>query len=211
VTTPVAYQHNYECLTCRDLRHVPQGTKFIRCPDCFTRRFIERELTVRQFPKAWSKLDPAMVIAMFHESPAVSAAMTGLLHGNQKLVHAYGLPTERRQAFVGTLAYGFLERGWGAQVLDSADLAFRHFTKDAEKWTHLERMKEATILTLGREVENRLGFFYLRSLLDRAVNHQLPFVLITDYELEVHAPRYPDLMPVIEAASFDVLNLPLGQ
>lgn len=205
-----AATQTFECATCRDLRHVPHGAKFVRCPDCYTRRFIEREITVRQLPRTWTKLDPALVIAMFHETPAVRDAMTGLLNGTTKLVHAYALPNERRQAFVGALAYGFLERGWGAQVLDSADLAFRHFTKDAEKWTQLERQKEATILTLGREVEVRLGFFYLRSLLDRAVNHQLPFVLVTDYELQVHAPRYPDLMPVIEAASFDTLNLPLG-
>jgi hypothetical protein len=207
VTHAVSSQDTAVCPTCRDMRHVHRDGRFVRCPECYVQRYVEREMRVRDLPKTWSRLDPAMVIAMFHESPAVSSAMTGLLDGTVRLVHAFGMPTERRQAFVGALAFGFLSRNLGAQVLDSADLAYRHFTKDAEKWTQIERRREATILTLGREVENRLGFFYLRALLDRAVNHQLPFVLVTDYPLDIHAPRYPDLMPVIEAANFDVLNL----
>lgn len=200
----------YECQTCRDLRHVPQGDKFVRCPQCYLSRFLAREIQVRQFPRSWLKLDPNLVIAMFKDSQPVRDAMTGLLNGTVKLVHAYGMPNERRQAFVGALAHGFLLNGWGAQVLDSADLALRHFSKDNERWTQIERMKEATVLTLGREVETRLGFFYLRTLLDRAVNYQLPFVLVTDYELAVHDPRYPDLTAVIGAAAFDVTDLPLG-
>lgn len=197
------------CQTCRDLRHVQKEGKFVRCPECYFPRFIEREMSVRQLPRNWTKLEPSLVIRMFHDDPRIAETLAGLLDGTIRLVHGYGLPTERRQAFVGALAYGFLKNGWGAQVLDSADLAFRHFTKDAERWSQLERQKEATILTLGREVENRLGFFYLRSLLDRAVHHQLPFVVITDYELAVHSPRYPDLDAVIQAANFDTLDLPL--
>lgn len=200
----------YECATCRDLRHVPRDAKFVRCPDCYTRRFIQRELMVRNYPAMWSKLDPKLVIAMFGAASTVGQALQDVLHGTKKLVHAYGLPDERRQAFVGALAYGFLDQGWGAQVLDSADLAMRHFTKDADRWVEIERRREGVIFTLGREVETRIGFYYLRALLDRAVNYQLPFVLVTDYQLEVHAPRYPDLMPIVNAAQFDQLNLSLA-
>lgn len=200
----------YECATCRDLRHVSQDGKFVRCPDCYVRRYVTRELAVREYPAAWAKLEPALVIQMFGAGTPVGGLMTDLLQHSKRLVHVYDLPTDRRQAFVGALTYGFLEQGLGAQVLDSADLAFRHFAKDAERWTALEKRREATIFTLGREVENRLGFFYLRSLLDRAVNHRLPFVLVTDYPLEVHAPRYPDLMPVLTAANFDTLNFSLS-
>lgn len=200
----------YECETCRDLRHVPSGDAFVRCPACYTRRHITRELAVRQYPAAWVKLEPTLVLQMFQPGSLVSHTMEALLQGQQRLVHAFDMPTDRRQAFVGALTYGFLERGWGAQVLDSADLAFKHFMRDSEQWTTIERRREAVIFTLGREVEHRLGFFYLRSLLDRAVQHRLPFVLLTDYPLEVHAPRYPDLMPVIQAARFDLLNLSLS-
>lgn len=200
----------YDCETCRDLRHVQSGDTFVRCPSCYTRRYVTRELAVRQYPAGWAKLDPAIVVQLFDAASPIGGTMESLLRGHQRLVHAYDLPTDRRQAFVGAMTYGFLERGWGAQVLDSADLAFRHFAREAEQWTTLERRREAVIFTLGREVEHRLGFFYLRSFLDRAVQHRLPFVLLTDYPLEVHAPRYPDLMPVIQAAQFDVLNLPLS-
>lgn len=199
------------CETCRNMRHVPRDNgSFARCPDCYAKSHLQREFAVRQYPQAWTALEPARVIAMFGAASPVGQTMDALLTSRQQLVHAYGLPTDRRQAFVGALAYGFLTQGKGAQVLDAADLAFRHFTKDTERWTMLERNREAAIFTLGREVETRLGFFYLRSLLDRAVNHGLPLVLVTDYPLEVHAPRYPDLMPVIEAARFDRLNLPLS-
>lgn len=200
------------CNACRNLRHVqqPDGT-FVRCPECYVKRYVQRELQVRQYPAAWAALDPKLVIQMFDAGSAVGQAMQGLLNGSKRLVHAYGLPTDRRQAFVGTLTYGFLEKELGAQVLDSADLAMRHFTKDASQWSSIERKREAVLFTLGREVENRLGFFYLRSLLDRAVNFRLPFVLVTDYALEVHAPRYPDLLAVIESAQFDVTNLALAK
>lgn len=208
--TTTATPPMYDCATCRDLRHVQSGDGFVRCPDCYTRRYITRELSVRQYPSAWAKLEPSLVLQLFQPTSAVGQTMEALLQGHQRLVHAYDLPTDRRQAFVGALTYGFLERGWGAQVLDSADLAFRHFMRESEQWTNLERRREAVIFTLGREVEHRLGFFYLRSFLDRAVQHRLPFVLLSDYPLEVHAPRYPDLMPVIQAAQFDVLNLSLS-
>jgi hypothetical protein len=198
------------CATCRDMRHVAHEGRFVRCPDCFMPRYIEREMQVRGLPQAWSRLDPSLVISMFHETPAVSQAMTGLLNGSVRLVHAYGLPNERRQAFVGALVYGFLSQGRGGQFLDSADLALRHFSKESERWSQTERQREATVFTLGREVEHRIGFFYLRSVLDRAVNHQLPLVVLTDYPLEVHAPRYPDLMPVVRAANFDALNLSIS-
>lgn len=174
------------------------------------RRYIERELQVRDYPTSWVSLDPKLVIPMFEPLSPVGQAMQGLLNGTKHLVHAYGMPSDRRQAFVGSLTYGFLESGKGAQVLDTADLAVRHFAKDASRWAEVDRRREATILTLGREVENRLGFFYLRSLLDRAVNHRLPLVLLTDYTLDVHAPRYPDLMAVIHSAQFDITDLSLA-
>lgn len=173
-------------------------------------RFVQRELRVRNYPEAWASLNPRLVIQMFGATSTVGQGLQGLLNGTKRLVHAYDLPTDRRQAFVGALAYGFLEMGLGAQVVDSAELAMRHFTKDTDLWTRLERSREAVIFTLGREIENRLGFFYLRSLLDRAVNYRLPFVLVTDYTLEVHAPRYPDLMGIIDSARFDVTNLQLS-
>lgn len=209
---PMMRSPSVDCPTCRNMRHVPlDNGSFTRCPDCYAKTYLQREFAVRQYPQAWASLEPSVVIAMFGATSPVGQAMDAMLTRRHHLIHAYGLPTDRRQAFVGALAYGFLERGMGAQVLDSADLAFRHFTKDTERWTALERNREAAIFTLGREVENRLGFFYLRSLLDRAVNYGLPLVLVTDYPLEVHAPRYPDLMPVIEAARFDLLNLSLAE
>lgn len=200
----------YECNTCRDLRHIPREDKFVRCPDCYTRRFIQRELMVRSYPSAWSNLDPTLVVNMFGPTSVVGSCITELLSGQIRLVHAVGLPTERRQAFMGSLAYGFLDRGMGAQVLDSADLAIKHFTKDADRWVDIERRREAVLFTMGREVETRVGFYYLRTLLDRACNYRLPFVLFTDYELEIYAPRYPDLMPIVNAAQFDRLNMSLA-
>lgn len=136
--------------------------------------------------------------------------MRHILTGRKSLVHAHDLPTERRQAFVGGLAHGFLRQGVGVQVLDSADLAHKHFSKEGQHWASIERRREAVIFTLGREVETRLGFHYLRQLLDRAVDHRLPFILVTDYPIENYAPRYPDLTAVIEAARFDALNVALG-
>lgn len=192
------------------MRHVHNGTGFVRCPDCYAKNMVMQELRTRHYPRTWLHCDPHVVMSGFGGSSDVSQVMQSLLAGRATLVHAYDLPTERRQAFTGALVYGFLQNGWGAQVLDSADLAQRHFAKEAQAWAAIERQREAVIFTLGREVETRLGFYYLRQLLDRAVDHRLPFVLLTDYPIEQHAPRYPDLMAVLEAARFDQLNLGLS-
>jgi hypothetical protein len=171
------------------------------------KRHLEQEIRVRGYPMNWLHLEPSLVIRVFdEEGSVVGNVMQRVLDGAVKRVHAYGLPSDRRQAFVGGLVRGFIERGWGAQVLDTATLAIKHFAKDENTWPQMERQREAAILTLGREVEPRVGFFYLRALLDRAVSHQLPFVLLTDYPMEVHAPRYPDLTGVIHNAQFNVLN-----
>jgi LSD1 subclass zinc finger protein len=199
-----------DCSTCRNMRHVHNGVGFVRCPECYAKNLVMQELRTRHYPRAWGRCEPSTVMGAFGSTSDVAMSMNALLSGRVTLVHAYDLPTERRQAFTGGLVYGFLQNGWGAQVLDSADLAQRHFAKEAQQWVAIERTREAVIFTLGREVETRLGFYYLRQLLDRAVDHRLPFVLLTDYPLEQHAPRYPDLTAVIEAARFDQLNLPLG-
>lgn len=198
-----------ECQTCRGLRHVPRDGGFSRCPECYVPAMVDRELRSRDYPLVWKGLSPSLVIPLFQDTPEVAAAMRDLAAGVPRRIHAYSLPNEHRQAFTGSLVYGFLACGVGAQVLDSADLSLRHFTKDSQKWGQIEKSKEAVIFTLGREIEPRIGFFYFRALLDRAVNYALPFVLITDYPLSVHDPRYPDLMAVVNAARFDRTDLQL--
>lgn len=198
------------CAKCAGRRHVQttEGT-FVRCPECYAHSHVLRELHTRKMPSAWGNLEPLKVVDMFGQSTPVGAAITHVLSGKYRLVHAHGFPSHRRTAFVGSIAYGTLAAEKDLQVLDTADLSMRHFSKDEKDWPVLKQAKCSTLLTFGREVEARLGMFYFREILDRAVDHSLPLVVITDHTLDMHAPRYSDLMEIIQAAQFDVTNLRL--
>lgn len=147
---------------------------------------------------------------MFGEQPRVGPALSGLLDGTLNLVHAYGLPSPRRQAFVGALAYGFIRAGQGIQILDTGMLAAQSFAKEGNTWPQTLRDRHPVVLTMGREVEVRMAMIYFRALMERAVGHQLPFVLLTDYPLSTHGPRYADLTAVIESAGFDLLDVAIS-
>jgi hypothetical protein len=147
---------------------------------------------------------------MFGMASPVMHTMTGLLTGKTQLVHAYGLPSARRQAFQAALAFGFLEQERGVQVLDTGDLASRHYDRENSIWPAVERAREPVVLSMGREMEVRLGMYYFRALLERAVSYALPFVVITDYTIEVHTPRYADLQAVMSSSQFDCTNLDIG-
>lgn len=198
------------CAVCRDMRHVKTEAGYERCRACFGTVTVVRELRARGLPAAWADLKPEVVIGLFGGTTPIGQTLRGLLVGSMTLVHAYGMPSDRRTAFTGALVYGFLELGCGVQVLNTADLAFGHFDKANSLWSKVEAKREPVILTFGREVEARLGLFYFRTLLERADAFHLPFVLLTDYPLATHAPRYPDFSAVVASAPFAVTDLALS-
>lgn len=198
------------CPACRNMRHVKTGAGYERCRVCFGTVTVHRELRVRGLPLVWADLKPSSVIEVFGVESPVGQALAGVLSGALQLVHAYGMPSDRRTAFTGALVYGFLEVGAGVQVVDTSDLAFGHFDKANSLWPKIESKREPVIMTFGREVEARLGLFYFRKLLERAETHRLPFVLLTDYPLGTHAPRYPDFGAVVASANFQVTDLSLN-
>lgn len=198
------------CGRCRGVRHVWTGDGFERCPDCFLQSAMQRELANRSYPAQWASLSPEVVIGLFGPTSVVGQTLTRIVSGQALRVHAYGASGYPRQAFIGSLVMHFLKRGEGCQVLDTRDLAFLHFTDEkGGVGRTLFRTREPVILQLGHEVETKLGYFYFRSLLDRALQYDLPFVLVTDAPLEVMGGRYEDLLPTMRSVGFDVTNVAL--
>lgn len=195
------------------MRHVPaeDGT-FTRCPDCFARVQVEREITTRRYPRSWLKCEPQLVTQMFGETTEVGQVLSEILAGTASLVHAYGPPGERRHAFIGALAHGFLQQGRGVQVFDTAELALHHYGSDKthDRWFMLYRRVEPVILQFGMETHAPTGNFYIRQLLERSVQHHHPMVLVTDQPIEYHVPRYEGLHELLSSLQVSPMNVRLA-
>jgi hypothetical protein len=163
-----------------------------------------------RLPTVWSLLKPEVVRERFGLDSAVSHVIADLLTGAVVRAHAFGMVNDTRIAFMGAIVYGLLEQGRGVQVLDTGDLAQRHFDKNESQWRTLMRQPQPVVLTFGREIETRVGLFYFRELLDRSVEYGMPLVMVTDYPIAVHAPRYADLLAIMDAAGFDRRDVALS-
>lgn len=206
--TPIASQ---VCPRCRNMRHVPVATGgYERCPECFGPATVLQELQVRALPRVWALLKPELVIERFGVHSVVGQTIAGLHAGRMQRVHAHGFMTDARMGFTGALAYGFLATGRGINVLDTGSLAASHFDKAENRSKNLSKSNEPMILALGGEVEPRIGLFYFREFLNRSVEFGIPFVMITDYPIAVHAPRYNNLLELMRAATFDAVDVPIN-
>lgn len=193
------------------MRHVLRDNGFVRCPSCFNANAVAREMETRKLPPSWTALEPDTVIRIFGEETAVGNAIRDLLSGAALRAHAYGLIGNSRQAFMGALAYGFLRQNRGCQVLNSADLAARHFSNADNHLLTSAKWREPVILQLGHEVESKIGLFYFRTLLEHALTYRLPFVLVTDQPLAMLSGRYYDLVNMVTSVGFDAVDLCLNE
>lgn len=183
----------------------------LRCPTCYTMTLVTHELLRRRLPASWARLNPEMVITMFGPVHPAGLALRDLLNGTRRRVHAFGLPGATREAFVGALVFGWLQQLKGVQILDTMELSRAHFDKDQSAWRLVERRAEPTILQIGREMTPRVGEGYIRHIVERSVSHNHQLLLLTDFRLETHVPRYEAVDTTMRSARFDSTNIDINE
>lgn len=193
------------CALCQDTRHVRASEGFVRCPECFLRASLERVLIQHGYPKIWATASLEALIGVLGETHPVVGALNGLKSGALQCVHFYGGPSDSREAIFAATLRVFLTNSPQVNILDTADLAPKHFEKDRQ----MNRLKAVpTIITVGKEIERKLGAFYLRDALEFAVPRRLPLVLFSDADYDGLKMFYGDFRALYQYARFTPVRIP---
>lgn len=194
------------CALCGGTKHVSaEKGGFIRCPECFLRAALERVLVQHGYPKIWANASLEAIVSVLGEDHPVVKALVGLQSGAIQSVHFFGGPSESRETIFAATLRIFLTNSQQINILDTADLAPKHFEKDR----HMNRLKSVpTMITVGKEIERKLGAFYLRDALEFAVPRRLPLVLFSDTDYDGLKMYYGEFRELYKYARFTQVQIP---
>jgi hypothetical protein len=154
------------------------------------------------YPATWADASVERLTGVLGEQHQVVVALRNIA---TQPVHFYGGPSETREVIFAATLRLFLANSSQVNILDTADLAPKHFEKDRQ----MLRLKTApTIMTVGKEMERKTGSFYLRSALEFAIPRRLPVALFSDNDYNGLKMYYGDFEDLYKYAQFTKVAIP---
>jgi hypothetical protein len=195
-----------KCPTCRDTKHILTAAGAAkRCPDCFTTDNVSRILRMKGYPEEWAVLTLDRLASVVGDAHPVVGGLRSFLTGYGQCIHLYGPPSPARQATFAVLLRGLLAKHRRANIFDSAELAVEYFKKHDRQEFRIEH--GPIVFTLGKEMEKKVGAFFLRTCVEYAVARRIPMALLTDYNPESMTSQYFEFRDMLTLGSFKSFNV----
>ena len=185
------------------MRHVPDGDIYKRCLDCFSSNELISILRSLEWPESWASWTPDSFGERFGSRSPVTQALRQFRIGGAPYLHFFGPASEKREATLATWVCSALYRSLSVDIIDAAVLSARYFeglrTLNLARWAH--------VFELGKELEPKVGVYFLRQVVEHSKRRRLPLCLFTDKpisEMNRHE-SLPDLYSYAKFKSFSLI------
>lgn len=179
------------------MRHIAIDGGYKPCPECHTKTKVAYKLKEYGFPETFLN---------FTTTEDVANVLNSVLNNSTKAHFVVSL--DKKSSVLSHLICGWFLRDEKVTYVDTAKVSPDHYNKDRKSIDTMFSVKGPILLQIGHEIETKIGMFYIKGFLDRAVLWGLPFVLLTPYRTDhtTMMVRYPELHNLLQTAGLSYLN-----
>jgi hypothetical protein len=196
-----------KCPTCRGKKHVQTEKGYAKCPECYIPTKVLWVLKKRGLEPSWVQFDYALLVKLLDDPKGpVRLGIDRYLNATRRAIHFHGSPSLSKQGMMAFMVNLTIAKFGDVCLYDTSELSRNYFNN--EKRSEFKLTKTPVILTLGKEVETKLGSLFFREIVEHCSSRKLPIVLFTDGSPEAMSGRYPDFLDLYKMACFEPFEVP---